>query len=75
MTPPPDALIDPIGTVVDLVTTIPGKLSREDGLAALRLPQEGPCECDIYLTCPKFLTTTKYAPRLRERLCLEETTH
>jgi integrase len=21
----------------------------------LRLPQEGPCECDIYLTCPKFL--------------------
>lgn len=38
----------------------------------LRLPQEGPCECDIYLTCPKFLTTTKYAPRLRERLCLEQ---
>jgi hypothetical protein len=38
----------------------------------LRLPQEGPCECDIYLTCPKFLTTTKYTPRLRERLCLEE---
>jgi len=37
----------------------------------LRLPQEGPCECDIYLTCPKFLTTPKYAPRLRERLCLE----
>lgn len=37
----------------------------------LRLPQEGPCECDIYLTCPKFLTTTKYAPRLRERLCTE----
>ncbi|SIL49994.1 phage integrase family protein [Mycobacteroides abscessus subsp. abscessus] len=37
----------------------------------LRLPQEGPCECDIYLTCPKFLTTKKYAPRLRERLCTE----
>lgn len=37
----------------------------------LRLPQEGPCECDIYLTCPKFLTTSKYAPRLRERLCTE----
>jgi integrase len=39
----------------------------------LRLPQEGPCECDIYLTCPKFLTTPKYAPRLRERLCMEQT--
>lgn len=38
----------------------------------LRLPQEGPCECDIYLTCPKFLTTKKYAPRLRERLCTEQ---
>jgi Phage integrase family len=38
----------------------------------LRLPQEGPCECDIYLTCPKFLTTAKYAPRLRERLCTEQ---
>ncbi len=38
----------------------------------LRLPQEGPCECDLYLTCPKFLTTTKYAPRLRERLCVEQ---
>jgi integrase len=39
----------------------------------LRLPQEGPCECDIYLTCPKFLTTPKYAHRLRERLCMEQT--
>jgi hypothetical protein len=38
----------------------------------LRLPQEGPCECDLYLTCPKFLTTTNYAPRLRERLCVEQ---
>jgi hypothetical protein len=28
---------------------------------------------DIYLTCPKFLTTPKYAPRLRERLCMEQT--
>jgi len=37
----------------------------------LRLPQEGPCECDLYLTCAKFVTTTQYAPRLRERLCLE----
>ncbi len=33
----------------------------------LRLPQEGPCECDLYLTCAKFVTTPEYAPRLRER--------
>jgi integrase len=38
----------------------------------LRLPQEGPCECDLYLTCTKFVTTPQYAPRLRERLCLEQ---
>jgi len=37
----------------------------------LRLPQEGPCECDLYLTCAKFVTTPQYAPRLRERLFLE----
>ena len=33
----------------------------------LRLPQEGPCECELYLTCAKFVTTGKYAPRLRAR--------
>ncbi|MGI9060493.1 MAG: tyrosine-type recombinase/integrase [Ktedonobacteraceae bacterium] len=33
----------------------------------LRLPQEGPCECDLYLTCAKFVTTPEYAPRLRKR--------
>ncbi|MBN9359869.1 tyrosine-type recombinase/integrase, partial [Devosia sp.] len=33
----------------------------------LRLPDEGPCECDMYLTCAKFVTTPEYAPRLRER--------
>ncbi|MGW4212677.1 tyrosine-type recombinase/integrase [Lentzea sp. NPDC004789] len=38
----------------------------------LRLPQEGPCECDLYLNCAKFITTPQYAPRLRERLCVEE---
>ncbi len=37
----------------------------------LRLPQEGPCECDLYLTCAKFVTTPQYAPRLRERLKVE----
>lgn len=33
----------------------------------LRLPQEGPCECDLYLSCAKFVTTRDYAPRLRSR--------
>jgi integrase len=39
----------------------------------LRLPSEGPCECDLYLTCAKFVTTPAYAPRLRERHQLELT--
>ncbi|WP_236581605.1 tyrosine-type recombinase/integrase [Rhodococcus sp. T7] len=39
----------------------------------LRLPQEGPCECDLVLTCSKFLTTSDYAPRLRARLATEQT--
>jgi hypothetical protein len=38
----------------------------------LRLPQEGPCECDLYLTCSKFVTTPDYTPRLRIRLHTEE---
>jgi hypothetical protein len=33
----------------------------------LRLPREGPCECDLYLSCAKFVTTPEYAPRLRRR--------
>lgn len=37
----------------------------------LRLPQEGPCECDIYLSCAKFVTTPAYGPRLHERRKLE----
>ena len=37
----------------------------------LRLPQEGPCECDLYLTCAKFVTTPAYAPRLRHRRGIE----
>ena len=28
----------------------------------LRTPAEGPCECDLVLTCSKFLTTSDYAP-------------
>ena len=38
----------------------------------LRLPQEGPCECDLYLTCAKFVTTRAYAPRLRRRRRIEQ---
>ncbi len=38
----------------------------------LRLPQEGPCECDLYLTCAKFVTTPTYAPRLRRRRRIEQ---
>jgi integrase len=33
----------------------------------LRLPEEGPCECDLYLSCAKFVTSREYAPRLRAR--------
>ncbi len=39
----------------------------------LRLPQEGPCECDLYLNCAKFVTTREYAPRLRSRRKMELT--
>ncbi len=38
----------------------------------LRTPAEGPCECDLVLTCSKFLTTSDYAPRLRARLAVEQ---
>ncbi len=39
----------------------------------LRLPSEGPCECDLYLNCSRFVTTPAYVPRLRERHQLELT--
>lgn len=38
----------------------------------LKLPQEGPCECELYLTCAKFVTTPAYAPRLRRRRRIEQ---
>lgn len=38
----------------------------------LRLPAEGPCECELMLSCPKFLTTGEYVSRLRARLDREE---
>jgi hypothetical protein len=37
----------------------------------LRLPEEGPCECDLYPTCARLITTPEYAPRLRSRRRLE----
>jgi len=55
---------------VEWITTNFYKTELELG-HCLRLPAEGPCECDLYLTCAKFVTTPQYAPRLRERLCLE----
>jgi len=33
----------------------------------LRLPAEGPCECDLFLSCAKFITTSAYTPRLLKR--------
>lgn len=37
----------------------------------LRLPHEGPCQCEMYLTCAKFVISPEYAPRLRIRRNLE----
>jgi hypothetical protein len=37
----------------------------------LRLPQEGPCESDLYLRCSKFFTTSEYTPRLQARRARE----
>jgi integrase len=37
----------------------------------LRLPEEGPCECDLYLYCSRFITSSNRAPRLRERRKVE----
>jgi hypothetical protein len=58
-------------TALDWLKTNFYKTELELG-RCLRLPQEGPCECDIYLTCPKFVTTPQYIPRLQERLRTEE---
>lgn len=38
----------------------------------LRLPQEGSCECNLYVTCARFVATPKYAPRLRRRRIEQE---
>ena len=59
-------------TSVDWLKTNFFKTELELG-RCLRLPAEGPCECDLYLTCAKFVTTPEYAPRLRARREVEET--
>ena len=41
-------------------------------LGDMRTPAEGPCECDLMLTCSKFLTTSDDAPRLRARIEAEQ---
>jgi len=64
----PDALTT---ADVDWLKTNYFKTELELG-RCLRLPQEGPCECDLYLRCGKFFTTTEHAPRLRARLVLEQ---
>ena len=37
----------------------------------LRLPEEDPCECDLYLYCSRFITSPERAPRLRQRRAVE----
>lgn len=58
-------------TAIDWLKTNFYKTELELG-RCLRLPQEGPCECDLYLTCSKFVTTPQYIPRLQDRLRTEE---
>jgi integrase len=59
-------------TSIDWLKTNFFKTELELG-RCLRLPAEGPCECDLYLTCAKFVTTPEYAPRLRARSQVEQT--
>ncbi|MFB6782884.1 tyrosine-type recombinase/integrase [Streptomyces sp. NPDC056352] len=59
-------------TSIDWLKTNFFKTELELG-RCLRLPAEGPCECDLYLTCAKFVTTPEYAPRLRARREVELT--
>ena len=56
--------------VVDWLKTNFLKTELELG-HCLRLPTEGPCECELFLTCARFVTTPAYASRLRERRELE----
>lgn len=58
-------------TAIDWLKTNFYKTELELG-RCLRLPQEGPCERDLYLTCSKFVTTPQYVPRLQDRLRIED---
>jgi hypothetical protein len=58
-------------TAIDSLKTNFYKTELELG-RCLRLPQEGPCECDLYLTCSKFVTTPQYVPRRQDRLRIDE---
>ena len=57
-------------TAIDWLKTNFIKTELELG-HCLRLPSEGPCECDLYLNCAKFITTKAYAGRMRDRRKLE----
>jgi site-specific recombinase XerD len=35
--------------------------------ACLKLPEEGPCECELFWLCARFFTTEGHAPRIRRR--------
>jgi hypothetical protein len=59
-----DSFGRPLGRNTGLVESNFFKTELELG-HCLRLPQEGPSECDLYLRCAKFVTTKEYAPRLR----------
>lgn len=51
----------------ETVDWLKGNFFRAELGHCLRLPAEGPCECDLSLACAKFITTPKYAPRLPDR--------
>jgi len=55
---------------------IPGSIAEFSVISTRRvadLPDvKGPCECDLVLSCSKFLTTSEYAPRLHTRLAVEK---
>lgn len=56
---PREHQLDP--DTVDWLQTNSLKTELELG-HCLRLPQEGPCECDLVLSCSKFVTTSDYTP-------------
>jgi len=45
---------------------------NSNSATAYACPQKDPCECELMLSCSKFLTTSDCAPKLRARLAREE---